>query len=385
MSKEAKINKYIKKARFWWAVLWVENLQEGWLDTLQGEACFPFAYCVHSKDLDTKDEARKDHIHIILAFPNTTTYNHAFNIFKIIAGEKAVNTCQPVLNIRHAYDYLIHDTDKCREDGKHQYAIEERITGNNFDIGSYEQVSQVDKDNKLKELRRFIRENNFLTVKEWEDAFDDVYLEAGDTVAFEVYKSYSHLLREKVKGNYAYYQHQRDVACAEQAQKEREEKWEQTRQSTEELNLQAQVVSLKAEIELLKEELANAAAIINEVKAPRLDFEDDFEDENSERGSEERIYKGHTTLYIRDGRRVTTAGQSVAENEDFSNSDDFLPSDTPQTRAQTHAEKREEFCPHCGSISVKKKGKNASGTQRFLCRDCGKSFTSTIGTEKRRE
>lgn len=32
------------------------------------------------------------------------------------------------------YDYLIHDTDKCRKLGKHQYDPSERITGNGFDI-----------------------------------------------------------------------------------------------------------------------------------------------------------------------------------------------------------------------------------------------------------
>lgn len=44
-------------------------------------------------------------------------------------------------------------------------------------------------------------------------------------------------------------------------------------------------------------------------------------------------------------------------------------------------------CPHCGSISVVCNGHRADGTQRYICRDCHKSFVSTtnsivFGTKK---
>jgi transposase-like protein len=35
-----------------------------------------------------------------------------------------------------------------------------------------------------------------------------------------------------------------------------------------------------------------------------------------------------------------------------------------------------EYCPYCGGIRINKKGK-AHGTQRYICRDCNKTFTST--------
>ena len=40
---------------------------------------------------------------------------------------------------------LIHDTDTCRKQGKELYPPENRITGNNFDIGAYEQVGIAEK------------------------------------------------------------------------------------------------------------------------------------------------------------------------------------------------------------------------------------------------
>ena len=146
----------INKARYWQAVMYPENMVEGWQDRIADIVQVPFAYCVHSEavsythldvykrqhseDTDEKSEHRKDHIHLIIVFPNTTTYKHAMSVFGLL-GDKALNTCEACVNIRHCYDYLIHDTESCRKAGKHEYDPSERITGNNFDIGAYEQIS----------------------------------------------------------------------------------------------------------------------------------------------------------------------------------------------------------------------------------------------------
>ena len=37
-------------------------------------------------------------------------------------------------------------------------------------------------------------------------------------------------------------------------------------------------------------------------------------------------------------------------------------------------------CPHCGSIATVKSGKTAAGTQRYLCKDCRKTFTLETNT-----
>lgn len=153
----------IKKARYWWAVLYQENMVDNWQDEIADTVQLPFAYCEHNKCTDAKSEHRKDHIHLILVFPNTTTYSHALNVFKLL-GEKSVNTCKAVVNIRNAYDYLIHDTAACRKAGKHLYDPSERICGNNFDIGSYEQISIEEKHERLDELVKFIRQNKYMDI-----------------------------------------------------------------------------------------------------------------------------------------------------------------------------------------------------------------------------
>ena len=37
-------------------------------------------------------------------------------------------------------------------------------------------------------------------------------------------------------------------------------------------------------------------------------------------------------------------------------------------------------CPHCGGRLIVKNGINANGRQRYLCKDCHKSFVETSGT-----
>ena len=36
-----------------------------------------------------------------------------------------------------------------------------------------------------------------------------------------------------------------------------------------------------------------------------------------------------------------------------------------------------ERCPRCGSVAIVKKGKSRNGEQRYLCRDCGRTFSGS--------
>ena len=38
-----------------------------------------------------------------------------------------------------------------------------------------------------------------------------------------------------------------------------------------------------------------------------------------------------------------------------------------------------ECCLHCGSIAIKKHGTTRAGIQRYICKDCGKSFSANYG------
>lgn len=170
------------KARYWVGVLYTENMLPDWQDTIGDVLQLPFAYCIHNKDhVIESEEHRPDHVHIIIAMPNTTTYKHAFSIYEELSapGRIAVNKIERVKNIRHMYDYIIHNTETCRKQGKHLYDVSERILGNNFDIGSYEQISQEEKAHMRNELSRYILSEEFTNFTDFYCAvisnFDEVY------------------------------------------------------------------------------------------------------------------------------------------------------------------------------------------------------------------
>lgn len=147
-----------EKAKYWSGICYPENMTESWKDDIADMVQIPFAYCVHDSDKNVDGEERKTHVHIILVFPNSTTYNHALSVYNLLSetGKICCPVCKKIINIRKMYDYIIHDTDECRKKGKHPYKPKDRICGNNFDIGCYEQISLEEKEEILNELEDII-------------------------------------------------------------------------------------------------------------------------------------------------------------------------------------------------------------------------------------
>lgn len=191
------------KNRYWMGILYPENMVKDWKIKIYDLLELPFAYCVHDKDLQNDgDEVRKVHVHVLLAFPNTTTQKHAFEVFDSLSeGGKnyrtCLSTCQGVFSVRKAYDYLIHDTEGCRKEGKHLYSKEDRVEGNNFDIGAYEQLTTADKSKMLAELEDLILDYGFKNYGQFFRKVREMSIEYR-----EVCRSYSGHLERLIKGNY---------------------------------------------------------------------------------------------------------------------------------------------------------------------------------------
>lgn len=199
----------INKARYWWAVLYEENMLSNWEDILADTVQVPFAYAKHDKDTDSKSEHRKDHVHMILVFPNTTTYKHALNIFGLLSapGKKSVNTCKSCINIRHCFDYLIHDTEACRKAGKHLYEPIERVEGNGFDIGLYEQISLDEKRQMLGELIDMTLKLKIMNMADFWLVFSENY--GIGSSYFDVAVTYNRQIEAVTRGNYLKYSEKR--------------------------------------------------------------------------------------------------------------------------------------------------------------------------------
>lgn len=188
------------KARYWSAVLYPENMIADWKEKIGDILELPYAYCVHDKDLDKEDEHRKLHLHLLLAFPNTTTMAHALRTAEKLSaeGKKACPVIESVISIRHIWEYLIHNTEDSKKQGKYQYDISERITGNGFDIGSYEQLSVAEKYKMSKELCDFICQHNITN-------FADFYLYAINNFGeeyFELIQVNSGFYNRLINGNW---------------------------------------------------------------------------------------------------------------------------------------------------------------------------------------
>lgn len=190
--------------KYWVGVLYPENMIEDWETAIGDLVQLPYEYCQHDLDTDSQSEHRKDHIHLILVWPNTTTYKSALTVFNKLSaeGKKALNKIEPIVNIRHMHNYLIHDTETCRKQGKYQYPETARIAGNNFDIGSYEQISITDKRIMCQELCQCIIERQFINFTD----FYEYALCTYDSSYFELMQTYSGLFERLTKGNYQKWQ-----------------------------------------------------------------------------------------------------------------------------------------------------------------------------------
>lgn len=190
------------KARFWSGILYPENMRDDWEDSISELLQIPYCYCIHDKDLlKESEEERKVHVHLIICFSNTTTFKTAMRTFHKLDKNalcSCLSTCEYIQNIRYMYNYLIHDTDKAKKDKKFQYPLSSRKFGNNFDIGSYEQLDISDRDRMLNELLDCVISENFTNFSDFYMFFKSNY----DSSYFQVLKGHSGLIERIIKGNY---------------------------------------------------------------------------------------------------------------------------------------------------------------------------------------
>lgn len=189
-----------EKSRYWTAVTYPENMRDDWRDECDALLQRPFAYCIHDKDNDKKDQERKTHVHWIVCFAGPTTYKRVLSIFDTLSkdGAHCLNRVEPVGDMRYCYDYLIHDTKNARKKGKHLYDVSERVTGNNFDIGDYEQLSMSEKNDMLQEILDFVVDNEILDMRDFHLGFTRQF----DARYFEVYKVNNAMIDRLIRGNY---------------------------------------------------------------------------------------------------------------------------------------------------------------------------------------
>ena len=100
------------------------------------------------------------------------------NRFLSKAGCLACSTVDPVFNDEVAWLYLLHkDSKSMKKSYKHVYDECERICINNFDIGSYIEISAKETQFIKSKIIHFIIDNNFMDIN---DAFLNCEATFGD-------------------------------------------------------------------------------------------------------------------------------------------------------------------------------------------------------------
>lgn len=166
----------------------------------------PFAYCIHDKDIDSETKDRKVHVHFLVVLPANTTDKYITKVFNeglSLPGKTAFIQARPALTVRGAYDYLIHKTESAIVSGKYQYPEVDRVCGNNFDIGLFEQVSLEEKKSFRNELVFYIHEQNFTTFRSFMN-LGLLHYKDQQELFLEVVASYSGFFTNLIKGNYLY-------------------------------------------------------------------------------------------------------------------------------------------------------------------------------------
>ncbi len=106
-----------------------------------------YAYCLHDKDINEFGQLKEVHTHLLLCLVNNTTCDSVKNWFKGFTDDKQlpINTlAQPMHDISGSYDYLTHNTEQARDDGKYIYQ-ESDIKG--FNLEYFQDTSIQDQDN----------------------------------------------------------------------------------------------------------------------------------------------------------------------------------------------------------------------------------------------
>ena len=188
-----------QKARYWTFILYPESMIDDWESKVSMLMEYPIAYCKHDKDIYVDDNGevhqRKEHVHFLLCCNNTTTYNH---VLKIAQRLGKCNVVKSVLNVSNMYN-LIHDTEDSKKHKKYQYAKEERIELNGFDIGSYIQLSTSEKMAITKELIALACTGQFTNFYDYTQYILTTY---EDDAYFNEFISHQSLLNNIIRGNY---------------------------------------------------------------------------------------------------------------------------------------------------------------------------------------
>ena len=186
------------KAKYWVGILWCDSMMTDWQLNVDLILQNPYCYIIHDKDINFHGDPKKKHVHVMIAFPNTTTENYVRSIFNEFSldGMQCCNKVYRVKGIKYMYAYLIHDTKEAIRDKKYLYDASERIEGMGWNTDLFNQEMITDRLSMIVELSDAICDRQLTNYK---DLYKLVINEF-DLSYFEILTAYSSHFDRMCKG-----------------------------------------------------------------------------------------------------------------------------------------------------------------------------------------
>lgn len=148
--KEAK--KPVVKGRDWTFLVYPESAPKNWRDVLNATHMRWIESPLHDKDVNPDGTKKKPHWHIMLSADGPITEKRINQIIEPLNGPIPQKVGSSIGMVR----YFIH----LDNPEKYQYPMDEIKGHNGADVGSYFQLTQTSRLNIMKDIIKFIYDNN---------------------------------------------------------------------------------------------------------------------------------------------------------------------------------------------------------------------------------
>lgn len=179
----------VQKSKNWVFELYPDSMNSDYLKIIQEELCVPMAISpLHDKDVNADGSLKKPHYHCLVCYDGNTTYN---NVKKNICDRLGGTIPLVCLSLRGTYRYHLH----LDNPEKYQYDDRDRVLLCGFDVSKVEALTYTEILKYLKQIQRFIIDNNIL---EYSDLLD-ILLENDEYNMWDVAVNHTLVINSYIK------------------------------------------------------------------------------------------------------------------------------------------------------------------------------------------
>lgn len=153
------------KKRHWAFVAYPDSLPDNWIEMLKQSGLKVAISPLHDRDTNPTGEPKKPHYHVIVSYDGPTTFGNVEGLTKRLNQPIP----QPLEQVRGYYRYLTHEDNP----EKAQYDKADIRTLNGFNILDFVELTKSEVTKYIRELRRFICDNNITEYAALLDILDE--------------------------------------------------------------------------------------------------------------------------------------------------------------------------------------------------------------------